>query len=261
MSNLPIRIRAILVMVPAILLPGCFSSHPENIAAFHRPQDVVVTSNEYLMLPPDEVEIHCTQIPEIDGQIQRIRPDGYISFEALGEVYVAGRTPAQVANDLEAKIVGLYKLDGDELIDVRISAFQSKTYYVLGQVMAPGRKLYTGRESVLSALATAVPNPMAWNARIQVIRPSGVAEVPPKVFQVNYNRMRKHGDLTLNVLLQEDDIVYVPPTPFAAVALVIEQVMRPIARAFTGVYILQTGSDLGSGNVGRAGVGGRGGGL
>ena len=261
MSNRQMRIQPILVLIPAFLmLPGCnFSSNPADIAAFHKPQDVIVTTNEYLMLPPDEITIYCTRVPEIDGQTQRIRPDGYISFEALGEIYVAGRTPAQVADELELRVAGLYTLPGDEPIDVRIAAFRSKSFYVLGQVLAPGRKVYTGRESVLSAVADAIPNAMAWNARIQVIRPSGVEEVPAKIFEVNYNRMRKRGDLKLNVLLQEDDIIYVPPTPFAAVALAIEQVMRPIARAFSGVYIVQSGQDILSGDLNRSNAFGGGG--
>ncbi len=250
MSNRQMRVQSILVLIPAFLLsPGCnFSSNPADIAAFHKPQDVVVTTNEYLMLPPDVVTIYATRVPEIHGQTQQIRPDGYISFEALGEIFVAGRTPAQVADELKLRIAGLYTLPGDEPIDVRISAFRSKGYYVLGQVFAPGRKVYTGRESALSAIADATPNPMAWNSRIQVIRPSGVEEVPPKIFEISYNRMQVHGDLRLNVLLQEDDIIYVPPTPFAAVALAIEQVMRPIARAFSGVFIVQSGQDILSGD-------------
>ena len=189
--------------------------------------------------------------------------DGFdsLSFEALGEIFVAGRTPAQVADELKLRIAGLYTLPGDEPIDVRISAFRSKAYYVLGQVAAPGRKPYTGRETVLSAIADATPNVMAWNGRIQVIRPSGLEEVPPKVFEISYNRMQKHGDLRLNVLLQEDDIVYVPPTPFAAVALAIEQVMRPIARAFSGVFIVQSGGDILSGDTTNSNAFGGGGGF
>jgi polysaccharide biosynthesis/export protein len=230
----------VLSVLMMLSVSGCFSAKPENIAAFVKPHETNVTATEYRFQPPDEISIHCSKVPEIDAQLQRIRPDGKISFEALGEIEVAGKTPEEVGRIVEQRVAGLYTLPGDEPIDVRIRAFQSKNYYVLGQVMMPGRKMYTGRDSVLAAVAEAGINPMAWEERIQVIRPSGIDDVPPKVFEVDFKLMQKHGDLRLNVLLQEGDIIYVPPTPFAAVALVIEEVMRPFARAFSGAYMFNS---------------------
>jgi len=224
---------------------GCFSAKPENIAAFVKPHETNVTAKEYAFQPPDEISVHCSRVPEIDTQLQRVRPDGKISFEALGEIEVAGKTPEEVGKILEQKVAGLYTLPGDKPIDVRISAYQSKNYYVLGQVMLPGRKMYTGRDSVLAAVAEAHINPMAWEERIQVIRPSGLKDVPPKVFEVDFKLMQIHGDLQKNVLLQEGDIIYVPPTPFAAVALLIEEVMRPFARAVSGAYMFNQAAYLG----------------
>ncbi len=225
-------------------LGGCaFSSKAKNIAAFKDPDKFLVSTDTYTLNPPDEILIQCTRVPEINEQRQRIRPDGKIRFEGLGEFEIAGKTPSEVADLIKAKATELYKdeaLPGEDAIDVRVTAFQSKSIYVLGQVDSPGRKLFTGRDTVLSVLADARPNPMAWNERVQVIRPSGEQKLPPKVFELNYYQMIIYGDLRKNVLLEEGDIVYVPPTPFAAVALTLEQILRPIARAFTGAYYLNT---------------------
>lgn len=60
-----------------------------------------------------------------------------------------------------------------------------------------------------------------------------------------------HGDISKDVLLQEGDTIYVPPTVLAAIALKIEEVIRPIARAFSGVCIVQAGPA----GMGRAGGG------
>jgi len=226
-----------------LVVSGCFSSNPRHIMAFKKPYEVDVTALHYVLQPPDEVEIHCARVPEIDKQRQRIRPDGKISFEALGEVDVAGKTPAQVAAILEGKVAGLYTLPGDKPIEVRIVAFQSKSYYVLGQVNMPGRKVYTGRDTVLSAIADAVPNPMAWKDRIQVVRPSRDPNtMEPKIFEINYGRIVVKGDLSKDVLLQEGDIVWVPPTALAYVSLKLEEILTPITRAFTGAYYLSGGS-------------------
>jgi len=180
-------------------------------------------------------------VPEIHLQRQLIRPDGKVSFESLGEIEAAGKTPEQLAGILGEKVTALYTLAGDKPIDVRIMVYRSKVYYVLGQVYLPGPKAYTGRDTVLRAIAEARPNPMAWVKRIQVVRPSSDKNVKPKIFEVNLYRMAKHGDTSKNVLLQEGDIVYVPATVLAAIALKIEEFIRPIGRAFSGVYIMQAG--------------------
>lgn len=235
-----------------ISLTGCFSSNPKDIEAFLKPHEVDVTAEIYALQPPDEIEIHCSRVPEIDLQRQRIRPDGKVSFEALGEIEVAGKTPEEVANVLEQKVAELYTLAGESPIDVRVIVYRSKWFYVLGQVYTPGPKVYTGRDTVLSAVTAAQPNPMAWEQRIQVIRPSADKNIRPKIFEVNLDRMIIYGDTSKDVLLQEGDIIYVPPTVFAAMAMTLEELIRPIARAFSGVYIVQQGP-IGTGPYYRGG--------
>jgi protein involved in polysaccharide export with SLBB domain len=226
-------------------LTGCFSSNPENIQVFSMPYMVDTTSDSYILQPPDEVIVYCSKVPEIHGQQQQIRPDGKISFEGVGEIEAAGKSPKQLVADLRMKILDRYKADlvGEKAIDVRILGYQSKVYYVMGQVYEPGPRLYTGRDTVLTALAIARPNPVAWKERIQIIRPSYDENVEPKVFELNFDRMIAHGDTTMNVLLQEGDIIYVPPTILGWMALRIEEVIRPIARAFSGIYTVRRGLD------------------
>jgi protein involved in polysaccharide export with SLBB domain len=257
----PINNIALMVVLALITggLTGCFSSHPKDIEAFLKPRQANVTADKYVMQPPDEIEIHCAKIPELNMQRQRIRPDGKVSFENIGEFMAAGKTPAELAASMQKQISTLYTLVGDQPIEVRIMAFQSKVYYVLGQVNAPGPKVYSGRDTVLTALAAAQPNPMAWLGRIQVIRPSADASIKPKIFEVDFDRMSAHGDAVKNVLLEEGDVIYVPPTILAAIAMKLEEFIRPIARAFVGFNLVENGGSSpfvgGSGVNGSSGVG------
>lgn len=226
-----------------ISLSGCFSSNPRDIRAFLMPNEVDVSSKDYILHPPDEIEIHCSDAPEIDGQSQQIRPDGRIGFEGIGELYAAGKTPSQVASELRTKVLELYQIEGEKFIDVRVVAFRSKRYYVLGQVGSPGPQIYTGRDTVIGALALAgSPTVMAWGDRIQVIRPSAVKNIKPKIFEFKYDKAAAHGDASKDVLLEPGDIIYVPPTILAAAAMKIEEFISPIARAFSGYYIMGGGS-------------------
>lgn len=231
-------------VIIALLPCGCevYRSHPPDIVSFTKSNEAEVSADKYVMWPPDEVTVQCSRVPEIHQQAQQIRSDGKISFESIGEIYVAGKTPVEVATLLANKVSSLYTLPGDKPIDVRITVNRSKFFYVLGQVRRGGPFPHTGRDTVLSALASATPDATAWEQRVQVIRPSSLPDVPPKIFEVNYDDMQIRGDLAKNVLLLEGDIIYVPPTPLAKFAMVLEEFLRPVARAFQTQYYLSGGS-------------------
>lgn len=240
------------LLIATTLMPGCFSSNPDDIRAFVKPYEVDVTAENYVLQPPDEIEIHCEQVQQVHLQRQRIRPDGKISFEMLGEIEVAGKAPDEVAAILREKISATYKLPGDNyednVVDVRITAYASKVYYVLGQVAQPGPRNYTGRDSLLTALTVAQPNQLAWEQRVQVIRPSAIETERPMIFEVNYGKMIAKGNTALDVLLEEGDIVYVPPTILASIAMTLEEFITPIARAFYGAYLVQNPPSTYTGN-------------
>lgn len=238
MRNQMIMLRTIL-LISTVCIGGCYSSNPGDINAFTMPSRADVTAENYTLQPPDEVEIFCSKIPEIDKQRQQIRPDGKVTFEALGEFDAAGKTPKELSNKLVEKAILLYALTGENPIDVRVAVYKSKFYYVLGQVYFKGPKMCTGRDTVLTALAQARPTVLAWKERIQVIRPSADINVKPKIFEFNWDKMRAHGDTSNNVMLEEGDIIYVPATVVATIALKMEEFLRPIGRAFSTVNIVQ----------------------
>ncbi len=234
--------QAIITLLLSIFLlgiAGCFSSRSGDIEAFLKPDQVNVTADKYILHPPDEIEVHCAKVPEIHLQSQIIRADGKVTFEVLGEFQASGLTPLELAEAIKEKATSLYALPGEHPVDVRISFSRSRVYYVLGQVVQPGPRISTGRDTVLTAVSVAKLNAMAWQERIQVVRPSSIEGKRPKIFEVNFDHMAIHGDTTKNVLLEAGDIVYVPPTPLAAVALVIEEFLRPIGRIFSTVYMYE----------------------
>jgi len=233
------ELRLIPIIALSIILTGCFQSRPEDINAFLKPENTVPSAKGYTMQPPDEIEIYCSRIPEIHLQRQQIRPDGIVTFETLGSIHAAGKTPEELAEILRSKILMLYSLTGDNPVDVRIATYKSKLFYVLGEVSYPGPKIYTGRDTVLSAVAAAHYTVLAWEERIQVIRPSSDESKQPKIFEVNLQDIMIRGDTSKNVLLQEGDVIYVPPTILSAIAQVVEEVVRPIARAFSTVNVVQ----------------------
>lgn len=221
------------------LFSGCFPGRPEDIAHFQKPQTTLVTDANYVLQPPDEIEVTCSKVPEINLVRQQIRPDGKVSFEAIGEVLVAGKTNREVSKMLEEKALLLYSLSGDNPIDIHVTTYRSSVYYVVGQLYFEGPKVVTGRDTVLTALTASRPTVLAWKDKVQVIRPSYDPNERAKIFTVDYKAMTQRGDTSKNVLLQQGDIVYMPPTILAAIGMIVEELVRPIGRAFSTVNIVQ----------------------
>jgi protein involved in polysaccharide export with SLBB domain len=209
------------------VLSGCWSAHPDDIEAFLRPDEAQVTEDNYIIHPPDQITVISTKVPELRGTertvglTQTVRPDGYVSFESAGEILVAGKTPREVAEIISAKLSKLYTFSTEWPVDVRVQRNDSKYYYVIGQVRNPGAQIYTGRE-------TTIPHVQAWEEEIQVIRPSLALAERPKIFKLDFKRMIEHGDMSGNVLLQEGDIIYVPPTILASIGLTLQEIVGPI---------------------------------
>jgi len=223
----------VVLMAFLVSLTGCFSANPKDVEAFLRPSEADVTVDEYIMQPPDLVTVIASQVPELQGttrsigHTQTIRPDGTISFETLGEIHVAGKTPKQIADIIGKRMSTLYNFANENPVDVRVSN-RSKWYYILGMVHHPGAQIFTGRETTLTAISKAVPNVQAWEEEIQIIRPSVNLAKDPKIFKLNFKRMIERGDMTGNVLLQEGDVIYVPPTILASIGLTLQEIVGPL---------------------------------
>src|SRR5690606_24323074 len=127
-----------------------------------------VSAAEYRVAPPDTIMISCAQAPEIDGEVQRIRTDGKIGLRLLGEVKMAGLTTAEAADKLERMLSRYYT---NPSVNVRVTDQRSKFFYVFGQVQAAGPQYYTGRDTLLHALAMAQPTFLGWMSQVKVVRP------------------------------------------------------------------------------------------
>ncbi len=241
----------ILVTFSAVMLTGCGPS-ANDVEAFLKPYEVSTTLASYVLQPPDNITIKCSKVPQIDNSVQTIRPDGKISLEMLGEFDAAGKTPTQLAADITEQVKTLYALTGDYPIDVQVTKPLSKVCYVFGEVGRPGPIPYTGRISVLQALAQTMPQVTAWKSEIVIVRPDSQPVIDEKtgkptytarkMLKINLDDIVKKGDGSRDVLLQEGDIVWVPPTPLASVSYVLAEFVRPIGLAlqpFSNYYQMQ----------------------
>lgn len=100
----------------------------------------------------DEVDIKFYYAPELNELGQTVRPDGKISLQLVGEVQVAGLTPAGLESALKNKYHGL--IDKNE-ITVIARSFSHRLVYVGGAVQRPQPVPLVGSMTALSAILCA----------------------------------------------------------------------------------------------------------
>ncbi len=216
------------LMVAVVVLAGAAGCTTyTDFEAFIQEPRPLVTSTEYRVAPPDVIRITSKRVREINGHSEQIRPDGKITLPLLGTVFVAGRTVEEIAAELTQMAAEYYD---DAEVSVRVTGFNSKKIYVFGEVGGAGPLSYTGTNTVLRTLARAQPTRLADPNKIIVLRPNPDGQLVRKM-TVSLDRMVKNGDTSLDAVLEEGDIIYVPPNALASIGLGLQQLLLPIQPA------------------------------
>jgi protein involved in polysaccharide export with SLBB domain len=157
---------------------------------------------------------------------QPVLPDGTINLGQYGLLAVAGKTVPEIEGEVKSRIDAVMKAepapklpadstdrrDSREVgpISVRVVTRQSKVYYVLGEVNAPGTFTLKGNETVLDGiLAAGGLTERASRKNIIVSRPTP-ANGCRVVLPVCYLEIVQLGDTATNYQLAAGDRIYVP---------------------------------------------------
>jgi polysaccharide export outer membrane protein len=102
------------------------------------------------------------------NEIVRVRPDGRITLQRIGDILVLGRTPGQLDSLITASYAGIIK---DPDVTVFVREFGAPEVYVLGEVTKPGGYPYHELQTCLQSVALAGgPNREAKMNSVLIIR-------------------------------------------------------------------------------------------
>lgn len=196
---------------------------------------VDVPPSTYRVEPPDVLRINTPAVKELDKAQVRVRPDGKITLPLISDVYVAGMSPPEIAEEIVKRLGKFYQKE-TLFVSIDVVEFLSKKYYVFGYIDVGGVKPYTGRDTIAKVLAEAKLNRDAWPEKVVLIRPHENPNVRQRV-TVDLKKMMTTGDMSQNYLLEEGDLVYVPPSPLAEFRMNTEKLLAPIAPATDLVFM------------------------
>src|SRR5579863_10392695 len=101
------------LLLGAVLLAGC--AGPPDLPS----GPVVNASPDYIIGPLDTLNIFVWRNPELTQSIP-VRPDGRVSVPLIEDLQAAGKTPTQLARDIEQQ---LKKFIQDPIVTVMVTGF------------------------------------------------------------------------------------------------------------------------------------------
>jgi polysaccharide export outer membrane protein len=126
-------------------------------------------ATEYRIGPADSLDINVNQLPELTKTVD-VDPAGKILMPLIGSVQAAGRTPAQLSEDIAAALKKKYMKD--PIVVVSVKEAQGQKVTIDGAVSKPGVYPLAGPTTLLQAVALASgPDPKLANPkRVAIFR-------------------------------------------------------------------------------------------
>lgn len=213
--------KSVAAVATVIALSGCAGTVVRNPAPHSSlTADTAVPAN-YEIGPGDEIELRFYYNPELNDRLT-VRPDGKVSVGFLQDVQAAGRSPAALSQEIRSQLAPHLR-QPDVVVAVR--GFGSQRVYVGGEVQRPGPVQLTGRTSILQTLAEAGwVRDTARKEEVVLVRrdPAGGR----KIFAIDVEKALSGEDLSQDVLLRPDDMLFVPPSAVANFDRWIDQHIR-----------------------------------
>jgi polysaccharide biosynthesis/export protein len=173
------------------------------------PQQSVVAP-AYVIGPGDTLQVFVWRNPELSTTVP-VRPDGKISTPLVEDMIAIGKTPSQLATDVERVLSEYVKSPQVSVIVTQAVSVYSQIK-VTGQVLHPQALPFREGMTVLDAiLAVGGMAQFASGNRAKIVRNENGKQ---KEIRVRLVDLVNKGDMKQNLALQAGDVLVVPESAF-----------------------------------------------
>ena len=190
----------------ATLLSGCgtFNNSPPA------PSTVETVDHRYKIGPLDTLSISVWRNPDLSATVS-VRPDGRISSPLVEDLMAAGRSPVDLARDIEKTLA---KFIREPVVTVVVGGFQGiypDQIRIVGEAAKPQAVPYRQQMTLLDVMIAAggLTDFADGNGAVLVRGSEG-----GKQYSVRLKDLLKRGDISANVAVKPGDIVIVPQSLF-----------------------------------------------
>jgi polysaccharide export outer membrane protein len=195
------------VVLVLLLLGGCSSTPKDGDGAATQG----LPEPSYTIGPGDELQVFVWNNPDLSGSVP-VRPDGRITTPLVEDVRASGKTPTQLAREIEQRLARYVK---NPVVTVTVTSFvgsEKEQIRVIGQAAEPQSIPYRENITVLDVMiAVGGLTEFASGNRATIIRPVGGEQ---RSYRVRLDDLVNDGDITANVKMYPGDILIIPEAWF-----------------------------------------------
>lgn len=199
------------VAVALQTLAGCAWWLDELPAAPPLEEEKELQLTNYRIGSDDSLSIFVWRNPELSTSIP-VRPDGKITTPLIEDLQAVGKTPTELARDVE-KALGNYIQD--PIVTVIVQNFvglQQDRVRVVGEALRPQALPYRSTMTLIDVMIAVggTTDFAAGNRASLTRRVDGVEHQ----FRLRIDDLLKNGDLTANVRIEPGDVIVIPEAWF-----------------------------------------------
>jgi polysaccharide export outer membrane protein len=180
-------------------------SAPSDTANIDRDRPALQHRNpRYQVMRDDVIALSFPLSPELN-QTVTIQPDGYITLQNAGSIFIQGMTVPEVAEAVKKAYLNILH---DPIVGVDLKDFQRPFFLVSGQVGKPGR--YDLREDTTVSEAIAVAGGFLPTAKTQVFLYHRISPGWVQVKKLSLKDLLNGKNVNEDVQMQPGDMIFVP---------------------------------------------------
>lgn len=165
-----------------------------------------IVSDSYTIGAEDVLEITVWRNQDLSKTVQ-VRPDGRFSLPVIRDIVAVGKTPSQLADEITRRLKEYVQ---NPVVAISVKEVNSYSFFVLGEVVKPGKYALKSRTTLLQGITTAGGfTTVAARNQVVIFRfgenGSGMQQLTS-----SYDDIVLRGGISGNLELKAGDTVVVP---------------------------------------------------
>ena len=198
------------LLILAVSLLGCASERPSYDAS-EITVSVITRSDDYRIGPGDSLQIFVWDHKDLSTSVQ-VRPDGKISTPLVEDLQAGGRTPTQLARDIENVLTEYIRTPIVTVIMQGFIGEGGQQVRVVGQAVAPRAFQYRQGMTIIDVMiAVGGLTEFAAGNKAKVVRKTTNGEIE---IRVKLSDLLNDGDVSQNIEMMPGDVVIIPQSFF-----------------------------------------------
>jgi polysaccharide export outer membrane protein len=196
-----------LATLPLLALTLAACDTPRQLAPSS--SDTPPEASAYLLGPGDTLTVFVYRAPELSAPDLPVRPDGRISLPLIPDIQAAGRSPTELARDIEGQLRQYVR---EPNVTVMVRTFlgpSNQQIRVIGEAAQPMGLPYRDGMTVMDVMigARGLTRYAAGN-RAEIIRRD--TEGRREVIRVRLNDLMRGGDVSQDLAMRPGDTLIIP---------------------------------------------------